>query len=611
MNDWERLISSQTLPNLKKACNKYLIPKVLCPFGCSEFTFKAGTVSLDLCFQRFLPKVLLKKFISNKEGLKYIECAREDFIRNDGDYDCWLFNDDWQVMPSIAIIDGVAKVLTCRDHNNGSKLYHIHPPRQPLHNLPSKYSDQLCHCVIRSRTIRPVQKASYSIGYQMHEQRGCFNGIDTCNVTSFRNFGFRSKLLSDAESRSILNRPDINALLHQLVEEKAISEFICNDKQQYAHKLYSNFNFDTYICGSTYVPFESVIEFNRENINKTITATVDNRVDSHTGERLEDITLRFTKYWPSTLFPCQKADAYGAMFARVPSFNTSKIDPAKLYIMWSICALLTSIQSIWTKVEKYYDHRTSQWFGWVLVYLTKHCLSRTSRHQCKSNPFKLISMNSMEKFALKFQRCNTLKESFADIIEVAAGGLVVFDLSENETGGLGLAVLLEDVTVDQEDTIIIDSFYLDVDGEINDTFSLGNENTLFELRFVSRTWINTNNKWDAEVFSRHAGKKWWHQQRRFHQRIHLDVTSEDLPIMPGFGYTLVYVKVESTDIEEIRNEFLTYLGGQRHVKCQQYQLCLVTSMNKKKLSANVESMSTTDALIVCAQVASAKHALMH
>ena len=51
--------------------------------------------------------------------------------------------------------------------------------------------------------------------------------------------------------------------------------------------------------------------------------------------------------------------------------------------------------------------------------------------------------------------------------------------------------------------------------------------------------------------------------------------------MPGFGYTLVYVKVESTDIEEIRNEFLTYLGGQRHVKCQQHQLCLVTSMNKK------------------------------
>ena len=73
-----------------------------------------------------------------------------------------------------------------------------------------------------------------------------------------------------------------------------------------------------------------------------------------------------------------------------------------------------------------------------------------------------------------------------------------------------MTALLEDVTVDQEDAIIIDSFFLDVDGEINDTFSLGNENTLFELRFVSRTWINTNNKWDAEVFSRHAGKKWWH-----------------------------------------------------------------------------------------------------
>ena len=416
----------------------------------------------------------------------------------------------------------------------------------------------------------------------MHEQRGSFNGIDTCNITSFRNFSFRSKLLSDCESRSILNRPDINALLHQLVEEKAISHFICNDKQQHAQKVYSNFDFDAYIYGSTYVPFESVIEFNRENMNKTITATVDNRSDSHTGERLEEIKLRFTKYWPSMLFPCQKADAYGAMFVRVPSFNTSKVDSAKLSIMWSICALLTSIQSIWTKVEKYHDHRTSQWFGWVLVYLTKHCLSRTSRRQCKHNPFKLISMNTIEKFALKFQRCNTLKEAFADIIEVAAGGLVFFDLSENEAGDIGLVALLEDVEADQEDTIIIDSYYLDVDGEINETINFVDANISFELRFVSRTWFNTNNKWDAEVFSRHAGKKWWHQQRRFHQRIHLDVTSADfLPIMPGFGYTLVYVKVDSANVEEIRNEFLTYLGGQRHVKCQQHQLCLVTSMNKK------------------------------
>ena len=83
-------------------------------------------------------------------------------------------------------------------------------------------------------------------------------------------------------------------------------------------------------------------------------------------------------------------------------------------------------------------------------------------------------MKSIENFALKFSRWDKLKESFADIIEVDSGGLVFFDLSENETGGLGLTSLLEDVAVDQEDTIIIDAFYLNVDGEINNTLNLGN-----------------------------------------------------------------------------------------------------------------------------------------
>ena len=55
---------------------------------------------------------------------------------------------------------------------------------------------------------------------QMYEQRGTSNGIDTCNLISYHQFDFCSKLLSDSESRSIVNRPDINGLRNQFVEEK-------------------------------------------------------------------------------------------------------------------------------------------------------------------------------------------------------------------------------------------------------------------------------------------------------------------------------------------------------------------------------------------------------
>ena len=68
----------------------------------------------------------------------------------------------------------------------------------------------------------------------MHEQRGTFNGIDTCKITSHRNFNFRSVLLRNAEIRSIINRPDINALLSHIVEEGTMSKFVAEGKRVHA-----------------------------------------------------------------------------------------------------------------------------------------------------------------------------------------------------------------------------------------------------------------------------------------------------------------------------------------------------------------------------------------
>ena len=87
----------------------------------------------------------------------------------------------------------------------------------------------------------------------------------------------------------------------------------------------------------------------QENIDKSITAVVDDRFDIDSGKRLDDITLRFKKYWTSILFPCQKADQYGAMFLRVPSFNMTKVNPDRLCNMWTICALMASVQRILDK----------------------------------------------------------------------------------------------------------------------------------------------------------------------------------------------------------------------------------------------------------------------
>ena len=480
---WNDLNDSHLLPNLRDACNELLVPKILCPFGCSEFKHRCGTVSIDIVFQRYLPKCLLKKYLINKKAFKFIETARDDYIRKNDDYDAWLLNfKDLKIEPSIAFVNGYPQVLTCHDHDRGSKLYSIHPPRQPIHNLPSRYSDQLCHCVMKCRTVKPIQKSKYSIGFQMHEQRGSFNGIDTCNITSYRDFSFRSKLLSDCEARSILNRPDINSLLNQLVDEDVITKQTANDKKLHASELYDNFDFDPYVVGATYVPLECALQIKRDTIDSFISGTIDNRKDEN-GNQLDDITLRFTKYWPSILYPCQKTDKHGAMFPSVPSFNSNKVNGMKLSIIWNICSLMTSVQAIWTNIDKR-RHCTSHWSGWFLVYLTKHCFIRTIRRQNKCDVFKFNgNINTIESFCSKFNR-DTIKEAFNDI----GDSLSVVDLTENDDGDSLEEFLLNQHgrnDIENVNVIIIDAYYIEVDGDIQDSITLHGE--IFELRYVYET----------------------------------------------------------------------------------------------------------------------------
>ena len=107
--------------------------------------------------------------------------------------------------------------MVCKDHNKGSTSAYIHPLREPNHILPCKYSDQICHAVIKPRTITQMKAQKYSNTFQMQEQRGNFNRIDTCSVTQDINFKLIYVLLEDYESRSIRGRPDINALLNQFL----------------------------------------------------------------------------------------------------------------------------------------------------------------------------------------------------------------------------------------------------------------------------------------------------------------------------------------------------------------------------------------------------------
>ena len=146
IEEWNDDIDSYLLSRLANITNKFPVPTVKCPWGCSEFIHKVGYLPLDIIFQRYLQHCVIKiiqhpKYVSHKN----VFSAREEYLRldMDDDDDMWLFNPKWKVKPTIAYIEDKGPcILTCNEHDNGTKLFMIHSCRWK-HNLPSARSDQL------------------------------------------------------------------------------------------------------------------------------------------------------------------------------------------------------------------------------------------------------------------------------------------------------------------------------------------------------------------------------------------------------------------------------------------------------------------------------------
>ena len=250
--------ASQLLSRLADSANKHLMPTILCPWGGSEYIHTCGHLEYDLIIQRFLPAVHLKLISKTKVSL--VVSVRDDYIR-DSNYDCLLLNPKWVVKPSVSfLLDNSPMVLTNRNHDGGTKLQYIHVPRHPHYCLPAKISDQLSHGVIKPRILKHMRASNYSNTYQMIEQNGSFQGIDTCDVTNIGRFNLTSCLLNESESRTIHSRADINALLQNMADKKIITQKSVSSRRDESKRLYPTQEcLEDYYYGSTYVSLNDAI----------------------------------------------------------------------------------------------------------------------------------------------------------------------------------------------------------------------------------------------------------------------------------------------------------------------------------------------------------------
>ena len=99
---------------------------------------------------------------------------------------------------------------------------------QPLHIISDKIPYQFFHAVMNSITANPTESSNYSNYFHMHKKRGTFYGIDTRSVKKFGKLNFTSKISAGTKTISLCNHPNINDLLHELVQEKVLSNYGAN-----------------------------------------------------------------------------------------------------------------------------------------------------------------------------------------------------------------------------------------------------------------------------------------------------------------------------------------------------------------------------------------------
>ena len=287
-----------------------------------------------------------------------------------------------------------------------------------------------------------MKATQYSTQFQMHEQRGTFCGVDTCSLTKFGRYDFTSSLLADAESNTIVNRPDINALLTQFVEEGKMTQCIANSRREEAVQQSVGVDFDAAIRGATYVPMDIARRFEQQlqNNDKFTKVIIDQRENG-----APEYTLDTKLPWPICLYPCQKTNKFGAMFCSLPNLTLRRghqAGPMGSINLWKMVTMLSSIQELWDIVNAV-EFRRSKWHGWLLNYIGNNCFPSMMRRASRSNPFSYQQISTVERVVDKTSFIDKqLQDLFIDFDDVT--------VSES------LELSADDIT-DNTDFIIIDS----------------------------------------------------------------------------------------------------------------------------------------------------------
>ena len=368
--------------NLEKCLNKYCVPTVRCPWGCTEFIEKCGYLSFGL-FLYYLNPI---DFVVQESHFSF-DCGSGGITRKNSlnglrpDYlsfqDCALENSEWKIQPSIIITRNKGPVVcTCSAHRNGSPNYYIHPPSNPLTgNQTSSQTNNLAPAVLIPRTFKNMKINNYNDSYSMVKLDSGYDGMDCCSISTNRRFDKGNVLSLENEILSVHGRVDIKAKLSTLVRNREISkhyeDVILNEIEKRDLKN------DT--------------RFEKENIGSNCIKIKDAHELCQVIKEEEDQVSNGCIFpWAGRIIKCyNQSNDYEQGPVFIDGFMRKAQKEYRL--VWLLLSLLTRVEDIWKSCNKecldFHQGNTGRelWLGWLLKYASNNIMDHMHIYRKKNS----------------------------------------------------------------------------------------------------------------------------------------------------------------------------------------------------------------------------------
>ena len=501
--------------------NKTAFPDVRCPFGCT--TFKDLEYNGHISMQHFINGVFPSFTFFNADFRQYLSGVRPDWLDEEN-------HNGFVIKPSLYLSrhHGLL-VVTCKDHNGGSHLQYVHPPKNPATGIfPPKHPDRLAPAVVQSNVARPL-KANYSVHtYSIVAENIGYTGASSQRIGLKRKWDVNAEdTMPSAEALSANNRCDVKQLLDDLVATGEISQTI--KENILSNPCPSDAEVQEALNSSTNIPLKVAMKMKRQ-------------IENHPNNKLYHA------------FFAQTRTDHGCQPPSVPTNLESSL--------WFILSCMAINSDFCTLVN---DNAVS---GNVI---SEH-VSKLAANCFNSNPTTRHSQRTKsEQFLLEFlltsQGAN-IEERATKWFQTITPDVHMVDVSSRNDVG---------IAIQQDASAIV--FKCRSRSEISAEL-LPNEivfgDSTYELRML--TFLSDTS---PSIYTRHGYKNWgwWRYDYTKKRPTIQDFDSDFFKAHQRWNFCL-YINVTKTSDWSFRAEYLQFLGGQSTIVCNEHKSFLTKNPRK-------------------------------